>query len=300
MYYLSFSLIDLQNKYPPTFKFRFMVEPKEKEVSNDGFVTSSKAITLSIVSVCVWGFTLVLYKMILTITKGVNYEVFCLFCSFILSLVTGIALSKNIYSRTDKLRFLAMMLNVFLIYTSANGIQAGNAAFSNSSENVEKTSSKLALFGLLDARPWLPDVNSKKKILELTEENRSLTDSVENYRMALSANDQIGTIKRLSDDTARLIKEIKELKIALAAPHQTPSNELEPLKAENNSLRGRLNNYVEKINGYIKIRSEWIDKTNSDREFAYFANQLKSRLNSFKFSNNYYDQLFFYDLTPPK
>ena len=175
---------------------------KVKEEGFEGFVTSSKAISLSIVSVCVWGFTLLFYKMVHVFTD-VDYAVFCLFCSFVLSLVLGIMISKNVYSKTDNLRIVAILLNIFLIYTSSNGIQAGNAAFSKpteeNKEELKKTPEKFALFGLLDVRPWLPDATSKKKIQVLEEENRHLSNMVENYQATLKTNDQTGIIYKLVD-----------------------------------------------------------------------------------------------------
>ena len=278
---------------------------KVKEEGFEGFVTSSKAISLSIVSVCVWGFTLLFYKMADVFTD-VDYAVFCLFCSFVLSLVLGIMISKNVYSKTDNLRIVAILLNIFLIYTSSNGIQAGNAAFSKpaeeNKEELKKTPEKFALFGLLDVRPWLPDATSKKKIQVLEEENRYLSNMVENYQATLKANDQTGIINSLTIQNENLAKENADLKseiISLREKGESSKTEGE-LRAIIDSLQKRWNAYEQRVNEYVGIRGEWINKTNADREFASFAGLIKKRLPSFKFSEKYYDQLFFYDLSAPK
>lgn len=278
---------------------------KVKEEGFEGFVTSSKAISLSIVSVCVWGFTLLFYKMADVFTD-VDYAVFCLFCSFVLSLVLGIMISKNVYSKTDNLRIVAILLNIFLIYTSSNGIQAGNAAFSKpaeeNKEELKKTPEKFALFGLLDVRPWLPDATSKKKIQVLEEENRYLSNRVENYQATLKANDQTGIINSLTIQNENLAKENADLKseiISLREKGESSKTEGE-LRSIIDSLQKRWNAYEQRVNEYVGIRGEWINKTNADREFASFAGLIKKRLPSFKFSEKYYDQLFFYDLSAPK
>ena len=278
---------------------------KVKEEGFEGFITSSKAISLSIVSVCVWGFTLLFYKMADVFTD-VDYAVFCLFCSFVLSLVLGIMISKNVYSKTDNLRIVAILLNIFLIYTSSNGIQAGNAAFSKpaeeNKEELKKTPEKFALFGLLDVRPWLPDATSKKKIQVLEEENRYLSNMVENYQATLKANDQTGIINSLTIQNENLAKENADLKseiISLREKGESSKTEGE-LRAIIDSLQKRWNAYEQRVNEYVGIRGEWINKTNADREFASFAGLIKKRLPSFKFSEKYYDQLFFYDLSAPK
>lgn len=278
---------------------------KVKEEGFEGFVTSSKAINLSIVSVCVWGFTLLFYKMADVFTD-VDYAVFCLFCSFVLSLVLGIMISKKVYSKTDNLRIVAILLNIFLIYTSSNGIQAGNAALSKpaeeNKEELKKTPEKFALFGLLDVRPWLPDATSKKKIQVLEEENRYLSNMVENYQATLKANDQTGIINSLTIQNENLAKENAGLKseiISLREKGESSKTEGE-LRSIIDSLQKRWNAYEQRVNEYVGIRGEWINKTNADKEFASFAGLIKRRLPSFKFSEKYYDQLFFYDLSAPK
>jgi len=278
---------------------------KVKEEGFEGFVTSSKAISLSIVSVCVWGFTLLFYKMAHVFTD-VDYEVFCLFCSFVLSLVLGIMISKNVYSKTDNLRIVAILLNIFLIYTSSNGIQAGNAAFSKpaeeNKEELKKTPEKFALFGLLDVRPWLQDATSKKKIQVLDEENRYLSNMVENYQATLKANDQTGIINSLTIQNENLAKENADLKseiISLREKGESSKTDSE-LRSIIDSLQKRWNAYEQRVNEYVGIRGEWINKRNADKEFASFAELIKRRLPSFKFSEKYYDQLFFYDLSAPK
>jgi len=279
---------------------------KEKEQGFEGFVTSSKAITLSIISVCVWGFTLLFYKMV-HVFSNINYEIFCLFCSFALSLVLGIMISKNAYSKTDNLRFVAILLNIFLIYTSSNGIQAGNAALSKPDEEakeaeLKKTPEKFALFGLLDVRPWLPDATSKKKIEELASENKYLSDRLENLQATLKTNDQSGIINSLTSQNENLARENADLKnenTSLREKGESSKNE-DQLRLMIDSLQKRLNAYEQRVNGYIAIRGEWINKANSDKEFSSFATIIKRRLPVFKFSENYYDQLFFYDLSAPK
>lgn len=278
---------------------------KVREEGFEGFVTSSRAITLSIVSVCVWGFTLLLYKMTHVFTD-VDYEVFCLFCSFVLSLVLGILISKNVYSKTDNLRIVAILLNIFLIYTSSNGIQAGNAAFSKpqevNKEELKKAPEKFALFGLLDVRPWLPDATSKKKIQVLAEENRYLSNIVENYQATLKANDQTGIINSLTMQNENLTKENADLKseiISLREKGESSKTEGE-LRSTIESLQIRWNAFEQRVNEYVRIRGEWINKANTDKEFASFAELIKRRLPSFKFSEKYYDQLFYYDLSAPK
>jgi hypothetical protein len=274
-----------------------MTANNSKEAGYEGFVSSAKAINLSIVSVCVWGFTFMFYKMAVVIVKDVDYAAFCLFCSFILSLVLGVFISRKIYSKKDNLRFLAILLNIFLIYTSANGIQAGNAAFSKP-ENGEKKGDKMALFGIFDARPWLPDATSKNKIKDLTEENVYLTRLADDYKQALNSKDEGGLIKTLTDENVRLkmttdslTREIMTIREKSSAPDD------QKLQAEINLLRTYIN---EKVYPYINTRNEWVNRANSDKEFADFANRISVRLPAYKFSQDYYNRLFYSDLTPPR
>jgi|GEM_PF-3191031 len=56
-----------------------MTVKKSPEEGFDGFITSSKGITLSFVSLAVWAVTLLAYRMTSVIAgKQLTYDVFCL------------------------------------------------------------------------------------------------------------------------------------------------------------------------------------------------------------------------------
>jgi hypothetical protein len=151
-------------------------------------------------------------------------------------------------------------------------------------------------------RPWLPDATSKKKIEELASENKYLSDRLENLQATLKSNDQSGIINSLTSQNENLAKENADLKnenTSLREKGESSKNE-DQLRLMIDSLQKRLNAYEQRVNGYIAIRGEWINKANSDKEFSSFATIIKRRLPAFKFSENYYDQLFFYDLSAPK
>lgn len=233
-----------------------------------GFITSSKGITLSIVSLGVWGVTLIFYRMAAAIFgPQLSYETFCLFTSFLLSLVLGIYISRGFYQKTDKFRYLAIGLNVLLIYTSANGIQAGNANFSTPAKAEKKdAATELALFGLLDVRPWLPDASSKATITSLTGQNEQLTantkqltaevsqlkTTISELNNVLNTRDNNKVLQQLLEENRRLRADSSQLATELNAFRNRPvpanrDEEVKRLQDENTRLNNRLRDMTARL-----------------------------------------------------
>lgn len=228
------------------------MEPTIQENGGDssGFITSSKGITLSIVSLCTWAFTQILYKMTsIILGKNVSYEAFCLFVSLGISLLGGYYIVKQLYNKKDKLRNFAMGLNILLIYSSANGIQAGIAASSTGyTQSTNGTTGKItvmpvqsALFGLIDTRPWLPDLTSKIAITELKTANNSLQFKLDSV------------ISKKTEATSQPSVDIDKLRFYLI-----------------DSIRGALNlsnNENPNIEAYEQLRNRWLQKEETDPDF---------------------------------
>lgn len=279
----------------------------------EGFITSSKGITLSIVSLGVWGFTLIFYRMAAAIFgEQVGYETFCLFTSFLLSLVLGIYISRGFYSKTDKFRLLAIGLNVLLIYTSANGIQAGNANFTKAVNAGTETT--MSLFGLLDARPWLPDATSRQEIANnrqqisslqnevasLHRNNASLNAHIQELKRALDNRDYTGKLREMAEENQHLRAQNDALSAELDALHNRPipgnqDAELQRLQQENTKLNNQLNDLYKRIEGYNAIRNEWTGKAQTDSVFSRYA-QTQRKLWQRYFGRDYYQDLFYYSL----
>jgi len=254
----------------------------------EGFVSSSKGITLSIVSLGVWGFTLIFYKMAVAVVSDIDYKNFCLFCSFFLSLVLGIMISRTIYRRTDKLRVVAIMLNILLIYTSANGIQAGNASFpSNDAENGERENG--ALFGFLDSRPWLQDAKSKTRIKNLQTINTRVQSDLQ---VAIkNAEDYKAEVQKLKRENTLLLERVNLM--------QSPGGpNMDDLYSRINRQQEIMEGLKSKANDFNRLRGQWVNKIRTDREFSQFAESINRRLVSFQFPENYLNQVFSFNLTP--
>lgn len=249
-----------------------MATSKPDPQGNEGFVSSSKGITLSVISLGVWTLSLILFRMADAIVKGkIDYQNFCLFASFILSVASGIYISRLIYQRTDKWRTVAMVLNILLIYSSANGIQAGHAALAKAeAKKTDKNISQLALFGLLDARPWLRDAVSTEKIKTLSAENA-------------------GLVKQVSELKNRSFPENNDVVIK----NLTESNRY--LQNENENLRNQLGQIKERIDGFNSIRAQWLNKEKTDERFKVYVSKFRESLTQY-LGSEYYNQLFYYNL----
>jgi|GEM_PF-2763583 len=178
--------------------------------------------------------------------------------------MVGIYISKGIYKRTDRFRHLTIFLNIFLIYTSANGIQAGHAFFETSQAGPK--TEQLALFGWLDARPWLPDATSKKMIHDLRVTTEQL--SIEN-----------DSLKQLAMGD-RYNEEIKKLK-----------EEINRLNARNQSLSDSLKLAHSRLADFEQTRSQWKEKLNTDTNFYKQVTIFKSRMVDPRFYPGYFEKL---------
>ncbi len=282
-----------------------MAAAKTRTEGNEGFVSSSKGITLSVVSLGVWMLTLILFRITDAIAKGsIDYQAFCLFSSFILSIATGIYISRLMYPPHDKWRALAIFLNILLIYSSANGIQTGNAALGKaSSEKTNKPVSELALFGLLDTRPWLIDATSKTVIQNISAENRKLTDNNKNLSTEVAAlkqlmigNDKTGLMKNLSDTIHLLQTQNNELRAQVETLQKQPASEnkdelVKQLQNEITELKNKLRQLETSANNYNMARQQWINKTNTDVKFRTFATKFRREV-SIYMGKDYYNKLF--------
>ena len=279
-----------------------MAAAKTRTEGNEGFVSSSKGITLSVVSLGVWMLTLILFKMTDAIAKGtVDYKAFCLFASFILSVATGIYISRLIYPPHDKWRGLAIFLNILLIYSSANGIQTAHAALEKPAPGkTTKPASELALFGLLDVRPWLVDATSKETIQsfsaenkKLAEDNKKLTTEVSRLNQLMIDNDKTGIVKDFADTIQVLQTENINLKTQIQTLQQQLAGENKDDLV--NQLRkeiARLGNQLKQLETYIRnydvARKQWINKINTDKKFNVFVSKFRKEVSMYLGKDYYY------------
>lgn len=150
---------------------------QELKVDEQGFVTPAKAISLPGLSLAIWVATLVLYRILVIMQLCPAYTAFCFFTSLGLSVGGAMFTVKKLKTQvTASSKLFLVLMNTFVIYTSANGIQAGNS-FLYKSEPGE-VCQKASLIPLLPAAPWLPDKESKEKIQAQADSIKRLTDSL--------------------------------------------------------------------------------------------------------------------------
>ena len=149
------------------------------KIDQEGFVTPAKAISLPGLSLGIWVATLIFYRILVEMDFCPKYTAFCFFTSLVFS-VGGSFLAVNkmkLQASTGSKLFLVLM-NTFVIYTSANGIQAGNSFLSNSEPG--EVCQKASLIPLLTAASWLPDKDSRQTIASQAENQTALRDSFNN------------------------------------------------------------------------------------------------------------------------
>src|SRR6185369_2024630 len=163
---------------------------------NKGFVDPKRGITLPLISFCVWLLASIFYQMVSAFIK-INYGIFNLFASFILSIFAGWIVCRILFNRADKTVFaIAIVLNVLLIYSAANGVQSAYSA--NADANPPKPNKPVQQNGFLipfiDPRPWLQDAYSKQQISELESKNDSLQRENEKLNNQTNYDPSIDTL----------------------------------------------------------------------------------------------------------
>src|ERR1051325_5585321 len=90
--------------------------------------------------------------------------------------------SRSLYRNVDLGgKALLAALTIILIYTSANGIQAGHSALATPDKeklNAGVEIKQASILGFLGPRPWLPDAFGKANFQELKSENGQLRNTV--------------------------------------------------------------------------------------------------------------------------
>ena len=114
---------------------------QDLKIEEEGFATPGKAISLPFLSLGIWVATLILYRMLVAMDLCPKYTAFCFFTSLLLSVGGSMfAVSKMKGRISGSSRVFLVLMNTFVIYTSANGIQAGNAFLSKLSVSFEALS----------------------------------------------------------------------------------------------------------------------------------------------------------------
>jgi len=246
-----------------TLKIFIMATPKSTiKVEENDFVNPKKGIQLSVLALAVWTLTSTFYSMSKEVFGKVDYEGFCLFVSFFLSILAGIYIGRLLYKRTDTGTFIiAIVLNILLIYSAVNGIQAGVAKNAdvpkekNSPQDGKDVTQMGFSIPFIDSRPWLKDAYSKTEIQQL----RSTTDSLKTELMKMRA---------LSVDSAAI-----------------------RLQNDNSLLQKKIDMLVAGISGFNDLLSKWNTQLESNPKFEKYIQGYKGIISEF-LGNEFYDQFF--------
>jgi hypothetical protein len=162
---------------------------QDLKIEEEGFATPGKAISLPGLSLGIWVATLIIYRILVAMDLCPKYTAFCFFTSLFLSIGGSVfAVSKMKGRISGASKFFLVLMNTFVIYTSSNGIQAGNAYLSKPGEG--EVCQKASLVPFLTAASWLPDKGSRETIDEQARNIAALRDSVQD--LAQRYNDLLG------------------------------------------------------------------------------------------------------------
>lgn len=174
------------------------IPDEEIKIEEEGFVTPSKAISLPGLSLSIWVATMVFYQILVAMDICPKYTSFCFFISLLLSFFGALfVVQKMKTNATTGSKIFLILMNTFVIYTSANGIQAGNA-FLSKAEPGEIC--KASVIPFLSSKPWLPDKESRETI--------SLqADTIASFRDSLNRlNEQFAVLMNGETNTSETIK----------------------------------------------------------------------------------------------
>src|SRR5688572_16047995 len=92
------------------------------KIDQEGFVTPAKAISLPGLSLGIWVATLIFYRILVAIDVCPKYTTFCFFTSLLFSVGGSfLAVNKMNPRAGTGAKFFLVLMNTFVIYTSANG-----------------------------------------------------------------------------------------------------------------------------------------------------------------------------------
>ncbi len=180
-------------------------------------VTSDKGITLPTLSMSIWVATNILYGLLhlLFVKATDNYSTWTFVISLLLSIVCGIFLiSKMIKEKTQPKKAIFIILNIVMLYTSANGIQAGYSVISTGNQPKSATNDPKALHSgfsipFINSRPWIPDKfleNENKNLASDKTQLQTELDSLLTKRNTIdvSNNNASGENRTLLEEISRL------------------------------------------------------------------------------------------------
>ena len=189
----------------------------ELKIDQEGFVTPAKAISLPGISLGIWVATLIFYRMLVVMDLCPDYTAFCFFTSLLLSAGGSfLAVSKMKLQLATGSKLFLVLMNTFVIYTSANGIQAGNSFLSNSEPG--EVCKKASLIPLLTSASWLPDKDSRETIeaqADSLQELRSRFDQLDREH-----NELISAAQGSEGIEATLLYKLDSLKQVLMVAEQ--------------------------------------------------------------------------------
>ena len=209
---------------------------KNKEgFQGEGFVTSTQSLSLSGLSLGIWVATMMIYQLLFALNLCPKYSAFCLLTSLILSVMGSMYVVSRMQTRADfSTKFFLVLMNTFLIYSSANGIQAGNSAISKDDKDV--TCETAAIIPFISSRPWLQDKKSIDSIAVLNQQVRDL-----------DKNDILSS----QQDTIAVLRDMLAI--------------LETGIATRDSLNSKM---AEEIKNFEELRQQWRDSSRAKPWFT--------------------------------
>ncbi len=290
------------------------------KLNEDDFISPKKGITLSSVSFTIWILTHLSYAIFIGNSKDPEfYQWYSLTVTFLLSVIAVIFIVKMLYNKLELASyFFVGSLNVVLIFTSANGIQAGHSFLNQPKENSPlPPTAQLSIFSFLNPRPWLPDAYSKKQITDLKKSNKDLNYLVDSLKRNVAAigGQQHSAQTTLNDSLLKHQKEIEDLRNQnqalansitdlnqnaqrvqqrLEEARTVCNNSLEVCRKNNELLNAKINRLQTNIKDFNDLQNRWKGKTERDTSFKNYASNLNGALIKF-FDKDYYKRIF---LTP--
>jgi hypothetical protein len=185
------------------------MEDKTESIKFDeeGFATTKKGVTLPVLSTVIWILTGMGFFISCKVFNQSDYVTFTFITSLGLSVFFGILLVRRMLRNADLLSKIVLgLINILMIYSSANGIQAGYCFFSQTdSDEIQCAETKASLIPFIPAKPWLParetrTVQEVKQPVESAINEKQITDPLYNE------------IAKLKEENSILFRELEELK----------------------------------------------------------------------------------------
>ncbi|MCX6230312.1 MAG: hypothetical protein NTZ33_02095 [Bacteroidetes bacterium] len=218
-------------------------------MANDGIIKSKEGITLPVLSLGIWILTGIIYKLLAIPFKSINYYNAVFITSLLFSVICGFTFLNDLLKKNSQpSRLFLILLNIILLFASANGYQQG---YSFIASNPDQKETKAGFFtSILDPRPWIPDKLLQNKNNELITENENRKDtinkiSIENksYKIKITAREN--QIRNISLNGSAQIRVINNL-----------TNENINLKNANAQLHRKINDHNNLIRQFVRYSEE--------------------------------------------